>query len=91
MTNEKGAANAAENKRTNNRPDPGAQQGPEVKSAVIDDAAIKSGRLRINRFSGHYRDAQFDDAGVSRGRVSAETAEALRRQFPNAEIEPVED
>lgn len=64
---------------------------PEVKKGALDGAALKSGsRLRVGGgFRGYFRDAQFDDDGVSVEPVSAETAEALRAQFPKARVEEV--
>lgn len=67
----------------------------EAKQAVITPASLKNAdgprKLRIPGFVGSYRDAKFNDLGESLGPVSKETEAQLRRQFPAAEVEVIEE
>jgi hypothetical protein len=65
--------------------DEGGQE-PVVKQAVVDARA-----LRVGNFRGMFRDSGFDNDGRSIGVVSSATEQALRAQFPDAEIDVIEE
>jgi hypothetical protein len=61
----------------------------ENKQPQVKQGAITAARLRVENFRGAYRDARFDNDGVSEEPVSPETAAALKSDFPNARVEVV--
>lgn len=70
--------------------DSGATDDLEVKQGVV-RLSKSGGRLRVAGMRGKFGDATFGDDHVSLEPVSDQTRDLLRSNFPEAEIEEVED
>lgn len=59
------------------------------KQPSVKQGAVTPRTLKVNNFRGAYRDAVFNDEGVSVEPVSPETEEALKKDFPRAKVTAV--
>jgi hypothetical protein len=63
------------------------ENAPAEESADV----VKSGfyKVKVDKFSGSYKDAVFDDNGIC-SRISVDTLLALKSQYPGAKITPLD-
>jgi hypothetical protein len=62
----------------------------DEKDSNVKQGAVTARRLKVTGgFRGAFRDARFDNDGVSEEPVSPETEAALKKQFPRAKVSAV--